>query len=169
MSRRDQEWLDDAIAAFDLLYFEGALGLIPVRARWHRFSAKVCFTYGDYLEGRIRVNSVLSSYEIPDYVVLATVYHECLHAIIGMEHDLAFDFAESRYVHYTKAMLWEAEHYDSKLWKRVGKGDTGVALRRGPGAQRCIRPGDDAEMPAASARTHRVAPPVHPVPRRQRT
>ncbi len=164
--RRDQEWLDDAIAAFDLLYFEGALALIPTRAKWHRFSAKNGFTYGDYLEGRIRINSVLASEEIPSYVVLATVFHECLHAVVGMEHDLAFELAEARYVHYTKAMLWEAEHYD-RLIARVGTSSTGVALRRGRPPKPRLCAGDDAHGLAPTDRAHRVAPTLPPMPRRR--
>jgi len=115
MTHRDQEWLDDALAAFDLLYFEGGLAEVPVKIKWHRFRSAVIYTCGDYLEGRIRINIKLALPAVPDYVVLHTVYHECLHAMVGMEHDLAFDFAEGRYVHHTKASLWETHHLDSVM------------------------------------------------------
>jgi len=112
---RDREWLDDALAAFDLLYFEGALAEVPVRIVWHTYRPAVTYTCGDYLEGRIRINRRLSSLVVPDYVVLGTVYHECLHAVVGMDHDISFELAEGRYVHRTKAALWEAYHLDAVM------------------------------------------------------
>ena len=113
---RDQEWLESALSALDLIYFEGQLREDEVRVKWHKFRpAKNCLTYGEYFNKEIRVNSVLARAWVPDFVVVSTVFHETLHHVIGMDHDLTFDLAESRFAHHTKALLWEAANIDKLL------------------------------------------------------
>lgn len=111
MTARDRDWLTDALAAFDLLHFDGALAEKNFAIKWFRFRTKGQSTrYGEYRfrdsPPMIRISTVLSQAWIPDYVVLDVVHHEALHAVVGLDHDLAFQLSEARYVHHAKAQMW---------------------------------------------------------------
>ena len=109
---RDQEWLESALHALDLVYFDGALAADEVHVHWHTFRAPkaATITYGDYWAKRIRMNRVLADPTVPSFVTVGVLFHETLHHIIGLEHDLTFALAESQYVHHAKAALWEREN-----------------------------------------------------------
>ena len=111
MTPRDQAWLDDAVDAFDLLYFSGALAEKHVSARWHKFRTRGTSTrFGQcYLDTmRIEINVVLSQEWVPTYFVLDVMHHELLHALLGPHHDHAFRLCEMRFAHHAKAAVWEA-------------------------------------------------------------
>ena len=112
---RDQEWLNDALAAFDLLYFEGELERRKIKVKWADIRAdnrSERFVFGTYYRKTVRVNRKLAQDWVPSYVVLYTIYHECLHALVARTHNLTFQLAEARYIHHTKAELWERENID---------------------------------------------------------
>jgi hypothetical protein len=85
---RDQDWLEEALHALDLVCFDGHVP--PLAVKWHRYRRAERPTLGDYLDGRIRLNRILQSETIPTYYVLSTLYHECLHALLGHEHNPLF-------------------------------------------------------------------------------
>jgi len=110
---RDIEWLRRALDSLDLVFFESHMAEYPVTIKWMRW--KPCrsggeFLYATYLEGVIEINRALAWDWVPDFVVMSTVYHECLHHFTGHDHDLAFKFAEQKFPHYTEALLWEREN-----------------------------------------------------------
>lgn len=112
---RDKEWLEAALRAIDLVFFESHMAEYPVTikwARWRQMRKGSEFVYATYLEGTIEVNRALAWLWVPDFVVMSTVYHECLHHFTGHDHDLAFKFAEQKFPHYTDALLWEQVHFD---------------------------------------------------------
>lgn len=111
---RDQEWLESALHALDLVYFDGALALDEVHARWHTFRAPKTpnITYGDYCDRRIRMSRVLADPTVPSYVTVGVLFHETLHHVIGLDHDLTFAFAEAQYVFHAKAALWERANFE---------------------------------------------------------
>ena len=106
---RDQEWLDSALHALDLIYFDGALAEDGVTVKWWPFkvSRSGTFLYGDYSAGRIRMSCVLSDAWVPSFVTVGVLFHETLHHVIGLQHDLTFSLAEAQYVHHAKAAVWE--------------------------------------------------------------
>ncbi len=119
---RDQEWLDSALHALDLVYFDGALAEDGVKARWHTFRpTKNSITYGEYLDKRIRINRCLAALDVPSYMPVGTLFHETLHHVIGMDHDLTFMLAEAQYVHHAKAAVWEREHVDMLIARTTRK------------------------------------------------
>ena len=120
---RDQEWLDSALHALDLVYFDGALAEDGVTARWHTFriGARSRITFGDYWEKHIRMNRVLADPTVPAFVTVGTLFHETLHHVIGLEHDLTFAFAEAQYVHHARAALWERAHLERLIDMNRGK------------------------------------------------
>jgi hypothetical protein len=112
---RDRAWLQRALNAVDLVFFESHCSEYPVTIKWMPWKpAKpgAGFLYATYCEGLILVNRTLAWGWVPDFVVVGTVYHEALHHIVGMEHDLAFKYAEHKFPHYTDAALWEQAHHD---------------------------------------------------------
>jgi hypothetical protein len=115
---RDQEWLESALHALDLVYFDGALAEGEVHAHWHTFRAPKTpnITYGDYWDKRIRMSRVLADHTVPSYVTVGILFHETLHHVIGLEHDLTFAFAEAQYVHHAKAALWERANVDRLIY-----------------------------------------------------
>ena len=120
MTHRDQSWLEDALAAFDLLHFDGSLADHSTAIKWHRFRtmghrtrfAEVRLPKPDAPTRRrvIRVNVVLQQSWVPDYFVLDTVHHEALHVVLGWDHDAAFWSHSQRYVHHAAARAWADEN-----------------------------------------------------------
>lgn len=108
--RRDLIWLRESFKAIDRVYFGDALSIEGYRVIWMPWRpSKNSFTFGlcDKDKKVIEINKALSHEFVPDYVLLATLYHEMLHIVIGDEHDMTFDLAEERFVHYAKAQVWE--------------------------------------------------------------
>lgn len=113
MTHRDREWLEDALDAFDLLYFDGQLEALGIKIRWHTFRSKgqrSRFGEAHFVLKTVRINRVLAQAWVPDYFVLDVVHHELLHFTVSPEHDLAFRLSEERFVHHAKACVWEALH-----------------------------------------------------------
>lgn len=48
-------------------------------------------------DGRVRINCLLNSSQVPREAVKFVIYHECLHAILGLNHDEEFYKKESLY------------------------------------------------------------------------
>jgi len=122
---RDQEWLDEALAALDLVYFDGLLAEDGVRAKWKTFKLTAgctVITYGDYLEKNIRMNRCLADLSVPTFFVLGILFHETLHHVVGMDHDLTFELAEAQYVHHAKASVWERMNVDRLVASEMKKG-----------------------------------------------
>jgi hypothetical protein len=103
---RDQDWLEEAVHALDLVCFDGHLPA-GLHVSWHKYRPAKRPTLGDYLDGRIRMNVILQSEKVPSYYVLSTLYHECLHALLGHEHGPLFLVTERQFPRYTEALLWE--------------------------------------------------------------
>lgn len=111
---RTQEDLDRMFDALDTVYFDGELRARGFKVFWKKYPRrKHCFLYGQcYMDDkRIAINRVLARSEVPNYVVLGTVFHEQLHAVIGADHDDAFNMAEMRFVHHATTQLWESENH----------------------------------------------------------
>ena len=112
---RTQEDLDRLFTALDTVYFNDELRHRGVRISWKKYrKLKNFFYYGEYYEdtGRITINRVLARPEVPTYVLMQTILHEQLHAILGPDHDGGFAAAEARYVHHAAAAVWESQHFD---------------------------------------------------------
>lgn len=112
-TNRDSAWLRRALSAIDMVFFDGLLEEHEVTVRWSRWrqvKPGSYFIYATYLEHSIEVNRALAWHWVPDFVVMSTIYHEALHHVVGMEHDLAFRFAEQKFPHYAEAAVWEVEN-----------------------------------------------------------
>lgn len=106
---RDDAWLHDSLDALDRIIFLGALSELGVRAKWMRHRVrKHTFLYGVYDADRMRIelNPVLKHSWIPEYVPLAVMAHEGLHAILGPEHSHEFRLAEARFPHHHASEIW---------------------------------------------------------------
>lgn len=104
--------LRTAYKAIDLVFFGGACGLDGVRIRWRRYvKRKDEFLWGQYFPDtkHIEINDRLREHDVPDYVLLHIIHHECLHHVISFDHDTKFNEAESRYPWHWKAEKWEDE------------------------------------------------------------
>ncbi len=98
------------LSSIDLIFFGGQLAQDGVRIRWKKLRpAKDQFTFGQYRWDKrvIEINERLKEHDIPDYVVLHIIHHECLHHVISYDHDVAFHEAESRFPWHWKAEKWE--------------------------------------------------------------
>lgn len=117
MTPRDQDFLDDALAAFDLLHFDGHLSDRGVTIKWHRFRTKGTSTrFAEVALGehpQIRVNRVLAQQWVPSFFLLDVIHHELIHVLLGPAHDLAFRLCEDRYVHHAKASMWEVANIEA--------------------------------------------------------
>jgi hypothetical protein len=112
---RDLAWLRRGMSSLDMVFFEGHLEEIPVVIRWARWrpvKTVESFYYATYLDSEIEVNRVLAWSWVPDYFVMSVIYHECLHHVVGMDHDLAFKYAEQKFPHHTDALLWELQNVE---------------------------------------------------------
>lgn len=111
---RTHEWLEDSLAALDRVYFDDRLAHVQIgwmkwRPRKKTFYWGFCYT--SEKPPRIEVNRLLARVDVPAYVALETIYHELLHLVIGVDHDLAFTLAEKRFVHHGAASEWNAANF----------------------------------------------------------
>lgn len=102
--------------SLDCVYFAGECEARGVTIGWRTYRG-ASFVFGRYHvdQKRIGVNRVLARPEVPQHVVLATIYHEMLHAVLGAEHEdhgLTFQLSEQRFAHHVAATVWEHEHCD---------------------------------------------------------
>ena len=98
-------------------YFDGAISA-PIT--WGRSNARKRVkmrTMGSYNAGTntIRINPLLDKKTVPEYFVEFVVYHEMLHAFLGVKtrngrrsiHSREFRLHEKKFRYYAKAMEWE--------------------------------------------------------------
>ncbi len=101
--------------AIDHIFFGGQLVRDKVKCRWKRFRPmKNHILWGQIiLEDReIQINYRLAHPDVPDYVVAAVLFHECLHHIYGYDHTVEFYKAEHRFPFY-----YESEAFCDKMLK----------------------------------------------------
>jgi hypothetical protein len=141
----DLERIRDALGR---AYFAGKLEVAiqwstgPRRTRRKRRSIQL----GSYSfeDGVVRIHPALDQEFVPACVVVAVVYHELLHFVLGaklaggrrMVHTREFRERERLYVHHERALRWEAAHLNRLLTKRA---DGPGSRRRRGGSRR--RPG----------------------------
>lgn len=120
LSIRTQGKCYDLHAIFERLneeYFESRLTSVITWGTWTSRKAVRKRTLGSYCSNTdtIRINPVLDKNTVPDYYIELVVYHEMLHAAIGIRekdgrravHTRAFRERERLFKHYDKAMRWE--------------------------------------------------------------
>ena len=105
--------------AIDLVFFGGQLGQDGVRIRWKKFRPRQNeFLFAQYHSDQqlIEVNVRLKEHDVPDYVLLHTIHHECLHHVISIDHDTAFNEAELRFPWH-----WQSEKWSDNFVLMMGK------------------------------------------------
>ena len=111
---RTQEELDRLFDALDTVYFDGELRSRGLTIAWKKYrKLKRNLYYGHFWEdgNKITINRVLARPEVPTMVLMQTILHEQLHAVLGPDHDGGFAAAEARYVHHAAACVWESEQH----------------------------------------------------------
>ncbi len=109
--------LRDLFDAINAEYFDGRLSAgITWGSKGPRRHAR-SRTLGVYLgvENMIRINPVLDSRSVPKYFLAFVIYHEMIHADMGIEqkerkrsvHSKEFRKREKMFRHYERAMKWE--------------------------------------------------------------
>ena len=138
----------DLAALFDEINASNFEGAVAAQITWGPVSPvgggrKGHFRLGSYAEDRnlIRIHPVLDNPEIPEYVVRNVVYHEMLHAALGIKtgeggrrsiHHAEFRRREKEYVHYRAAEVWIADPRNMRLMIKIRKhGSLGLFNRFG--------------------------------------
>jgi hypothetical protein len=116
-----REYLD----AIDLCYFEGQLDDLGVDIRWMRARERVP-RVGQYVRDykMIEIARPLANLEVPTCYVMGVIYHECLHVVLGPEHDHhshTFRMLEGRFLQIVQVYEWERENAH-KAWPPAPKG-----------------------------------------------
>jgi hypothetical protein len=106
-------------------YFDGA---VCAAITWGRSSSRQRArrkTLGSYnaAANTIRINPLLDKKTVPSYFVEFIVYHEMLHAWLGIKtangrrsiHSREFKMHEKEFRHYEKAIEWEGKRFGSGL------------------------------------------------------
>jgi len=109
---------------FDALNSEYFNGRLSSSITWGRFSPRQAVkkrTLGSYRAetDTIRINPVLDRRGVPRYFVEYVVYHEMLHAAVGVRqkngrriiHSREFKQREKLYRHFDRAVRWERERF----------------------------------------------------------
>jgi len=109
---------------YESLNSEYFSGTITAPITWGRGSSTQRVrmrTLGSYSvdTGTIRINSLLDKKSVPAYFLEFIVYHEMLHAYLGIKsrngrrsiHSPEFRLHEKRFRHYGKAMEWERKRF----------------------------------------------------------
>jgi len=113
---RDIYWLRRRLQSIDDVYFDGALEGMGVTIHWAPWKKRKRDLYYGWCDGtKIFVSRALAHHWVPSYVVLATIFHEALHVVVGPDHDSEFAMAEQRFVHHAKAEVWETENHHALL------------------------------------------------------
>jgi hypothetical protein len=110
----------DLLAIFEQLnkeYFDSSLTSVITWGTWTSRKAVRKRTLGSYSNHTdiIRINPVLDKKTVPEYYIAFIVYHEMLHAALGIiekggrrsVHTRAFRERERLFKYYDKAMRWE--------------------------------------------------------------
>jgi hypothetical protein len=106
-------------------YFDGA---VSSAITWGKSNSKKRVrmrTMGSYnaVTGTIRINPLLDKKTVPAYFLQFIVYHEMLHAYLGIKtrngrrsiHSREFRLQEKKFRHYAKAMEWERQRFGPRL------------------------------------------------------
>ncbi|GAB4431107.1 MAG: hypothetical protein OHK0040_00200 [bacterium] len=117
--------LQDIFERLNLQYFEGQ---ISAKISWGKgSSARTVRTrqLGSYSEkdNLIRINPVLDKREVPQIYIEFIVYHEMLHAFLGVKkinkrrsvHSKEFRERERLFSHYNECIKWEKENRFSAI------------------------------------------------------
>ncbi len=98
-------------------YFAGNVSAAITWGAWKPMRAAARRTLGSYssLSNTIRINPLLDSKRVPRYFLELIVYHEMLHADIGIDngakrrslHSREFKRREKLFKHYNRAIAWE--------------------------------------------------------------
>jgi len=115
---------------YDSLNIEYFDGVISAPITWGRSSSQKrakMRTMGSYNAGNstIRINPLLDKKTVPAYFLEFVVYHEMLHAYLGIKtrngrrsiHSREFRLLEKKFRHYEKAMEWERQRFGLRLRK----------------------------------------------------
>lgn len=114
MSLRNRAWLRSAVNAINLVLLAGdEIRCVVHWQRWGRFPNYYGVAQQD--TGEIWVHRALAYPEVPDYVVVHTLFHEMLHIRFGHEHDERFVLAERLFPHYADSMRWDAYHWNDHV------------------------------------------------------
>lgn len=102
-------------------YFDGAVCAAitwrkSISKKWVRMRTMGSYNAGT---GTIRINPLLDKKTVPAYFLEFVVYHEMLHAYLGIKtrngrrsiHSREFRLQEKKFRHYAKAMEWEAQRF----------------------------------------------------------
>ncbi|MDH4232116.1 MAG: SprT-like domain-containing protein, partial [Nitrospirota bacterium] len=102
-------------------YFDGG---VSASITWGRSSSRYrakLRTLGSYNveTNTIRINPLLDKKTVPSYFLEFIVYHEMLHAFLGVKningrrsiHSKDFRLQEKKFRHYEKAMEWEKKRF----------------------------------------------------------
>jgi len=112
---------------YDSLNSEYFDGVVSAAITWGRSNSKKRVrmrTMGSYnaVTDTIRINPLLDKKTVPDYFLQFVVYHEMLHAYLGIKtrngrrsiHSTEFRLQEKKFRHYAKAMEWEVQRFDPR-------------------------------------------------------
>ncbi len=121
--------LEKIRACLNRCYFSNTVHVPVVWARYGQSKAKRSIRLGSYSfsDRVIYINPILDQEFVPPYMIVAVVYHEMLHHVIGSVdtgsqrrvHTAEFRRRERVYVHYRKAAKWEKENVGKLLRKSV--------------------------------------------------
>jgi hypothetical protein len=108
-------------------YFSNAVSVPVVWGRFGQTKGKRSIRLGSYsfADRVIYVHPILDQEFVPAYMVVAVVYHEMLHHIIGSVktngqrrvHTAEFRRRERAYIHYQRAATWEKDNVGKLLRK----------------------------------------------------
>ncbi|RJQ48808.1 MAG: hypothetical protein C4538_03290 [Nitrospiraceae bacterium] len=114
----------DLLDIFNSLNEEYFMGRISSPITWGRATSKHAArkrTLGSYSQhtGLIRINPILDTGKVPRYFLEFIVYHEMLHAEMGVEnsigrrsvHPRKFREREKQFTNYEKALGWEKKRW----------------------------------------------------------
>jgi hypothetical protein len=124
VSAKTEGRVHDLRAIFDKINMEYFNGEIDALITWGKSNPR-CFvrkrTLGSYSvrNNSIRINTSMDSGRVPLYFIEYVVYHEMLHAAIGIQeksgrrsiHPAEFRKREKQFKHYERAMAWERKSY----------------------------------------------------------
>ena len=109
---------------YDSLNSEYFDGTVSSAITWGKSNSKKRVrmrTMGSYnaVTGTIRINPLLDKKTVPAYFLQFIVYHEMLHAYLGIKtrngrrsiHSSEFRLQEKKFSHYAKAMEWERQRF----------------------------------------------------------
>lgn len=64
----------------------------------------------NHVTTEIRIHPLLSSPQVPAYVIESVIHHEYLHHVLGAHHNRRFHAAERKFLHYRESQEWIRRH-----------------------------------------------------------